>query len=76
VLHKGHLTSSLVNGKISVENKTYLFITIGIKATSEYNIVNLLYERRSLLHVSATFCGHLEVCVVPRICYKDLTSNV
>jgi hypothetical protein len=31
----------------------------------------ITYIRRNLLHVSATFCRHLEVCVVPRICYKD-----
>jgi len=50
---------------------------MGIKPTNAYKIHEfIIYIRRNLLHVSATFCGHLEVYVLPRICYKDLTSSV
>jgi len=57
--------------------KTYMFINMEIKPTSAYKIHEFItYMHRNLLHVSATFCGHLEVCVVSRVCYKDVTSSV
>jgi hypothetical protein len=42
-----------------------------------YRCVNSFhYKLRSLLYVSATYCGHLQGSVLRRICYIECQNNV
>jgi len=47
-----------------------------IKPTITCRYINLLYTSKNLLHLSATFCGQIQGCVVRRICYKELATSL
>jgi len=40
--------------------------------TSAYEMCEFIIDIENLVHVSATFCGHLQRGFVRRICYKEL----
>ena len=42
-----------------------------------YRYVNLLYYKQcSLVHVVASYCGHLQGGVLHRICYTELQNSL
>jgi len=47
-------------------------VSMRIKPTSAYQMCEFIIYVENLLHVSATFCGHLQGGVVRRICYKEV----
>jgi hypothetical protein len=47
-----------------------------IKLRSACKIYEFVIYIENLLHVSAAFRGHFQICVVRRICYKEHTTRV
>jgi hypothetical protein len=44
---------------------------VRIKPTSVYKVCEFIMYVENLLHVSATFCDHLQGGVVGSVCYKE-----
>jgi len=54
-----------------------LTVMMRIKLTSAYENIRICYNIIvvNILHVSVTFCGHLQTGVFRRIYYKDNQAN-
>ena len=57
--------------------ETLRTVTMRINPTSAYEVMWIYCNISvvNILHVSATFCGHLQGCVVRRIYYNDFKTN-
>jgi hypothetical protein len=51
-------------------------VNVRIQLRSASKIYEFIIYFENLLHVSATFRGHFQRCVLRRICYKELTTCV